>query len=37
MLGDGALLSEPEREAHAAECVRVFIAAYGAKPAPQLP
>lgn len=37
MLGDGAFLSESEHEAHAAECARVFIAAYGAKPAPQSP
>jgi TetR/AcrR family transcriptional regulator, mexJK operon transcriptional repressor len=29
MLGDRAIPSKPELEAHAAECVRIFMAAYG--------
>jgi AcrR family transcriptional regulator len=34
LLGDAAVPSAPDRRAHAAEAVRIFLAAYGARGAP---
>jgi AcrR family transcriptional regulator len=37
MLGDRAIPSRPEQEAHAAECVRIFMTAFGSETGPGSP